>query len=790
MGLLNKKASRDLFGNRSRILTVFLAMVLGTTVFGTFTFTRELINREIDGEYAAMVPASASVMVDRIDDNLLQLLERHEEISGYEVGASYELMMIRANGTTKTVRLFSSPDYGQQEINIVTPVGGSFSPEQGEVLIDSDALSVADARLGDKISIRLSDETVRQYTITGLVNDLSQHPPSVHDEVYVYVSPETLADMGLSMNRIDYLLSDNQYDRPHILDVSQTLIHLLQDSGYQVGAIHVSNTPGISMHREEYKGALFITQVFSVVAFLFGCIIMSSLLGTILSGQIKQIGVLKSIGAKASNVIHSYMSAVSLLVVCNIVVSLPLSYLAARVLSVFFMSLGNMKIRNFAIPPILVLIVCFAGVVVPMVLAFIPVCRGLSISVKDAINSLGTKTQKVKKDKITKLLANKVSRPILFSLRNAMGNRRRFITNVTMLTLGGLMFIGVMSSIISINMALSKSISAQVYDYQIVTGLHTEDEAIINAIDGHENISDYEIWGITSGQIIYDSGNTGNSFGFAAVPVNTELYRPNLMEGRWLESGDTNAIVVSFEFFGKEPELSLGSYVSFKFAGVVEEFEIVGIINEIGDSNIYMSREGYEQFVPDHAQRSSVNIVTHHTGGRRSAMYSRISEDISENGVSILQSASKADKQKILSAHFTTTLISFLVVSIMVVVVAGVGLATTMNVQVQERTREIGILKSMGASRKQVFSIITAESIYTCLFGFAVCLVLGITFAVLAIQIIGVHILEIPLSVSLLVIIAALVIWLAMTFIVGRTASKKAAKRAADLTAKEALAFE
>jgi ABC-type transport system, involved in lipoprotein release, permease component len=317
LGLLNKKAFRDLFGNRSRILTVFLAMVLGTTVFGTFTFTRELINREIDGEYAAMVPASASVMVDRIDDNLLQLLERHEEISGYEVGASYELMMIRANGTTKTVRLFSSPNYGQQEINIVTPVGGSFSPEQGEVLIDSDALSVADARLGDEISIRLSDETVRQYTITGLVNDLSQHPPSVHDEVYVYVSPETLADMGLSMNRIDYLLSDNQYDRPHILDVSQTLIHLLQDSGYQVGAIHVSNTPGISMHREEYKGALFITQVFSVVAFLFGCIIMSSLLGTILSGQIKQIGVLKSIGAKASNVIHSYMSAVSLLVVCN-----------------------------------------------------------------------------------------------------------------------------------------------------------------------------------------------------------------------------------------------------------------------------------------------------------------------------------------------------------------------------------------------------------------------------------------------------------------------------------------
>lgn len=190
------------------------------------------------------------------------------------------------------------------------------------------------------------------YTITGLVNDLSQHPASIHDEVYIYVSNETLAEMNLAMNRIDYLVSGELYDRTHILDVSQTLIQLMKEAGYQVNAVHVSNTPGVSMHQEEYKGALFILQVFSIVAFLFGCMIMSSLFSTILAGQVKQIGILKSIGAKTPNIIRSYMSAALLLILCSFLVSFPLSYLAARGFSIFLMGVGNMFIRNFQYPSI------------------------------------------------------------------------------------------------------------------------------------------------------------------------------------------------------------------------------------------------------------------------------------------------------------------------------------------------------------------------------------------------------------------------------------------------------
>lgn len=790
MELLGKKARSDLFGNRSRILTALLAMVLGTVVFGTFTFTQAMINREIDVEFNVTNPASATILVDRVDENLLALLNDFDGISDYEVGAAHELAMFRPDGKLKKVWLSSSDSFEQREINMITPVEGSFVPGSNDVLVDSDALGLANAKLGDDISLRLPNGSTQSYKISGLVNDLSQHPPSIHDNVYVYVSSEVLTDMGLSMNRIDYLVSGNPYDKGQIMEVSQQLIHKLTDSGYRVGTVQVSKTPGVSMHREEYKGVLFILQVFSVVAFLFGCIIMSSLFSTILAGQVKQIGILKAIGAKTPNIIASYMGAATILIACNLAVSIPLSGLAARELSVFFMSIGNMKIRNFMIPSYLYVIFFAASIVVPFVLALIPVQRGIKTTVKEAIIDCGTEMRRVKKDIITELLQKNVSRPVLFSIRGAMENRRRFSMNIAMLTLGGIMFVSIMGVVISVNMAVSKSVDAQLYDYQIVTGTNIEEETLAQAVESHENVAEFEIWGQSSGQLMYPNGNTGNTYGFSAVPSDTAMYKPNLMEGRWLEPSDTNAIVVSFEFFRQEPDFALGSRLLFQFAGVVEEFEIVGIINEVGDSSIYISKEGFEEIVPSTAQRSSINLTTNHKGERKSAMYNSISQSISDNGISILQATTKSDSEKIVSSHFSTTLTSFTVVAILAVIVAGFGLATTMTVQVNERTREIGILKSIGANHKQVFSIITAESTYICLFSFMLCLVLGVPFTWGAIQIIGISILEIPLGFSPLVILASLGIWLVAIFAVGRLASKKAAKRAAEFTVKTALAIK
>jgi putative ABC transport system permease protein len=50
-------------------------------------------------------------------------------------------------------------------------------------------------------------------------------------------------------------------------------------------------------------------------------------------------------------------------------------------------------------------------------------------------------------------------------------------------------------------------------------------------------------------------------------------------------------------------------------------------------------------------------------------------------------------------------------------VVAGVGIINTMTISVMERTREIGVLKAIGAKSKEVLLLFLSEALVTGLFG-------------------------------------------------------------------------
>ena len=58
-------------------------------------------------------------------------------------------------------------------------------------------------------------------------------------------------------------------------------------------------------------------------------------------------------------------------------------------------------------------------------------------------------------------------------------------------------------------------------------------------------------------------------------------------------------------------------------------------------------------------------------------------------------------------------------------IVAGVGIINTMTISVMERTREIGILKAIGAKSREVLILVLSEAIFTGLFGGIIGAILG-----------------------------------------------------------------
>ncbi len=119
------------------------------------------------------------------------------------------------------------------------------------------------------------------------------------------------------------------------------------------------------------------------------------------------------------------------------------------------------------------------------------------------------------------------------------------------------------------------------------------------------------------------------------------------------------------------------------------------------------------------------------------------------------------------------------------VVIAVIGIANTLSLSVYERTREIGLLRAVGASRRQIRSIVRMESEITALLGAVQGVVIGVLLGwaiVFALRDQGFS----KLSVPMLTIVMVLVIAIGC----GILASLRPARRASRLDVLGAIATE
>jgi ABC-type antimicrobial peptide transport system permease subunit len=116
------------------------------------------------------------------------------------------------------------------------------------------------------------------------------------------------------------------------------------------------------------------------------------------------------------------------------------------------------------------------------------------------------------------------------------------------------------------------------------------------------------------------------------------------------------------------------------------------------------------------------------------------------------------------------------------VIVSLFGIVNTLVLTVFERTREIGMLRAIGMTRRQVRRMIRHESVITALIGATIGIALGIVLAALLIARVDFIVLSVPVGQLIIFGIAAI--------FVGIIAAIFPARRAARLNVLEALQYE
>jgi putative ABC transport system permease protein len=162
-----------------------------------------------------------------------------------------------------------------------------------------------------------------------------------------------------------------------------------------------------------------------------------------------------------------------------------------------------------------------------------------------------------------------------------------------------------------------------------------------------------------------------------------------------------------------------------------KDFEVVGIY-ETGDSNmaggVFTSISKVGEIMDDEDSISNIYVKVE-KGEDAQEVADRIDEKYGDNITtitSIMEMEQMADMLNMLQA-------STWAISLLAIIVGGLGIINTMLMSVFERTREIGVLKAVGWSNKRILGMIVGESIVITLVsavigsvvGFLACTLLG-----------------------------------------------------------------
>ena len=124
----------------------------------------------------------------------------------------------------------------------------------------------------------------------------------------------------------------------------------------------------------------------------------------------------------------------------------------------------------------------------------------------------------------------------------------------------------------------------------------------------------------------------------------------------------------------------------------------------------------------------------------------------------------------------------------LIIVVGGLGLASTMSLAVLERTREIGVLRAIGARHRSIFTIIQVEGLVVAILSWLIAIPLSIPMSVALGAAFGRIMLPVPLN--LMPELSGVASWLGIVTLVSVAACAWPAIKAMRVPAARALAFE
>lgn len=803
MSVIWYKVFADIWQHKARTFLAVLSIASGVFAIGTIFGLVDQLQSSMDAAHQAVAPSHMNIVLrGTADRETMESLERIPGVAGVEaMNIASVRYKTEENGRWEGATLVMRDDYENQLYDWLVLKDGSWpqKPSIGIERITSDYYGID---IGDEVIFEL-DGTNRAFPITGEIRHPFVPPPDFGGNAYFFVDAEGLARFGIPEGQFTQMLVRVEpYSEDFARDRAAAIKEQLAKQGKGI-AVTIYQEPEEHWGRPFIAGITLVLQILAVVSLLTSVIIVANTMTAIITQQTDQIGVIKAIGGTSNVIVKVYLASVLIYGLLALAISLPTGVIAAYLGSEWFLGIFNIDYDTFQFSPLAVVFQVLAAIIAPVLAALWPVLSGAHLSVREAIASygIGGDFGSSRLDQFIDKIGEKLlPSPYSIALGNMFRRKGRLGLTQLVLILAGTMFLMTMTLAASMTTTLENELNRRKYDMRIffqTVERSDQVEAIAQAVPG---VAEAEAWFTITGTVLREGEEVKDTAGLGAevygIPEGSDMYRPYIVNGRWLDANENGRVAVISQDTAEFNDVNIGDTITIDFGELGDaDWEVIGThqlltSDPISTDPIYVPEAALVDTTKKANRANQIAVRTEISDGDYTAeMMTTLSDYFQDNQIetSYFFSRTKAQDEEYAYNQFNIVNSMLFGLALVMGLVGGIGLMGSLWISVVERTREIGVLRSIGAESPTIMTMFIMEGVLQGLMSWLIAVPLAFIIARPVANMMGQIILQIDLDFQFSTV--GVLIWLIAIFAIAFLASLIPAHAATRISVRESLAY-
>ncbi len=800
MSVIWNKVWSDLWDNKVRTFLAVLSIAAGVFAIGAIFGMVDQLITGMDTAHQATFPSHIQMfLTDRIDRNTATRLKKIDGVEDIEVSNQVTVRYkINPEDEWQRGQLVMRDDYQEQTYDLYQLKEGEW-PRNDEIGIERLSSQFFGINLGDKVIFEL-DKSDRALPINGKIRHPFVPPPQFGGDAVFFVDAQGLERFNIPEGEFGQLkVRVKPYSLELARDVASEIKSRLAKENYGV-AVTFFQDPDEHWGRMFVEGLNLVLQILAVISVLASVVLVINTLTALITQQTNQIGIIKAVGGRTGTIIKIYLTGVLVYGILALIISLPLGAILAFGLTQWFLNLFNIDYEVFQISTQAAIYQVLAAIAAPLLAALWPVFSGATITVREAIASYGLGGGKFGHNPIDRLVEQIgqrfLSGPYAMALGNMFRRKGRLILTQLVLVMAGSMFLIVMSLSASITYTLDNEFTRRNYDMFFVFDEDVRVDRALKMAYRLPAVEKAEVWFNQSASILQE-GQRARDAGLGAaligVPEGSDIYKPLIVAGRWLQPGDGNVIVLNKET-ADENNIEIGHIVTLDLNELGDdEWQVVGLYQVIfgggfNTDDIFAPLDAVYNATKKHNQGSLLRVRTdYHSAGYTQAVRDQLANLYADRNMDILFSETTPQTRTSADSQFAITTTMLLALAVIVAMVGGIGLMGSLSISVVERTREIGVMRAIGARTLTIMGMFVMEGVLQGLFSWAISVPFSFLLAGPLAAALGQAMFEANLDYQYSY--TAVMVWLLIVLVISVLASIIPARNATTISVRDSLAY-